>query len=351
LGLLVLVRRRLLESFGSFHESAWLEAFAEDVRGAQRVRIASGFMDQRGARDLMQRLDDGTHVEVLLGLQGCSGPEVIDELQKRPDVIARGSRVVDFHWKVACIESEAGRVIFLGSANFTRKGLSGRGEIMLRLAGSALESGCWDAIQADFDDYFSEYKTWPASDMKELLGRVEALGDKARDAQADFQVALEKAIAEMNAGTLPPDERVWLVIWNCDFTPRQAALANRAMGPIPSEAAWTRGEVSGVNERMKLGNIMLGYSRDATWFVLGRVAKLCKVDTGGPNGFLVADLEHRSRRVTRVQLSGDTESTENPAVYEGIRAAIRGQEDGTLMSLDVSSKVLAVLRGSGLLTS
>ena len=313
------------------------------------MRIASGFMDQRGARDLVQCFAEGTHVEVLLGLLGCSGPEVIDELQKRTGVVVRASRVIDFHWKLASIESELARVVFLGSANFTRKGMSGRGETMLRITGSALASGCWETIQADFDDYFSEHKTWTATDAKALLARMETLGDQARSAQADFQVAFENVLAKANTEVLPPDQRIWYVMWNEDLTPREVALAERAMGPSPPESTWTRGEVEGAEGRMQPNDIVLGYARDETWFVLGRVGKLCSVGLGRDGEHLFADLEHLSHRLVRVRLSGDDVSVENAAAYDCLRATIRGQADGALMALNVSKAVWAHLKQSALL--
>jgi hypothetical protein len=346
--------RRLLESFGSFPESSWFQAFAEDVREARRVRIASGFMDQRGARDLVECLPGEAHTEILLGLLGCSGPEVVDELQKCAGVVVRASRVIDFHWKVACIEGERAPVVFVGSANFTRKGMSGRGETMLRITGSALASGCWDQMVSDFDDYFSEHKTRSADAAKALLASMEAMGDQARRMLADFQVAFESVLAKANTDALAPDQRIWLVVWNADLTPREAALAARVMGPSPPDSTWTRGEVQGEEGRVKRVNpsdIVLGYSRDATWFVLGRVGKLCSVNMAPDDERQVADLEHLSRRLVRVRLSGDDDSAEDPAAYDALRATIRGQEDGELLSAAVSRTLWAHLKQSGLLLS
>jgi len=339
----------MLESFGSFPESSWFHTFTEDVRKARRVRIASGFMDQRGARDLLHCLSAESHVEILLGLLGCSGPEVIDELRKRAGVVVRASRVADFHWKLACIEGERAQVVFVGSANFTQKGISGRGEAMLRITGSALGSECWDQVMSDFDDYFSEHKTWSADAAKAFLESVEPIGDRARNAQADFQTELEGVLAKANADAVAPDQRIWLVVWHDDMTDREAAVAERAMGPVPSESTWTRGEVEGAGGRMKPNDIVLGYSRDETWFFLGRVGKLCTVEMGRDDARQLADLEHLSRRVVRVRLGGDDLSAEDPAAYDALREAIRGQEDGDLMSAGVSKLVWANLKQSGLL--
>ncbi|MFI5298062.1 MAG: phospholipase D family protein [Polyangiales bacterium] len=312
------------------------------------MRIASGFMDLRGVRELLARLQPETRVEVLLGLAGCSGPEVVKELCKRENIVVRASRVVAFHWKLACIESDAGRSIYIGSANFTRKGMSGMGEIMLRMSGSALGSGCWESIHRDFDEYFSPDKTLDAAQATDVLATVEGSADEARGAQADFEAAIEQVLAKASTHSVLAVNRMWLVTWHRDLTPRETALTTRAMGAPRSESLWTRGEVDGSKDRMQQDDIALCYSRDATWFVLGRVGKLCEVDMGRGERSLFADLEHFSQRIVRVRLSGDTQSAENAAAYDRVRATIHGLEDG-LMSSDASHKIVAILRESGLL--
>jgi hypothetical protein len=345
------VRRRLLESFGSFPDSSWFEAFAEDVRGARNVRIASGFMDLRGARDLLEHLDPTTHVDVLLALAGCSGPEVIEELQKRSDLEVRGSRNIEFHWKLVSIESKLDRVIFLGSANLTHKGISGRGEIMLRMTGSVLDSGCWDAIQGEFAEYFAKDKTLTASQMRSILARVDVQGDEARNAKAKFEEAIEQVLDEENTATALATERIWLVVWDSDLTPRELALTERVMGPSRPESKWIRGEMEACGEQVQEGAVVLCFCRDESRYLLGRVGQLRKVPFGRRGELLFADLEYLCLPLVRVRLGGDTTSTENPPAYDGIALAIGGQEDGFRMPRRASQRVLAVLKEFGLLLS
>jgi hypothetical protein len=134
------VSRRSLEIFGDFPTSDWNESFFSDAEGATRVRIASGFTNLRGARDLVELLSPSTAVDFLLGLNGCEGPDVVRQLEKHPLINVRGSRVPGFHWKAASVEASSGRSLYVGSANFTRKGLQGAGEIMVRFAGKILDT-------------------------------------------------------------------------------------------------------------------------------------------------------------------------------------------------------------------
>lgn len=93
------MRRRTVESFGSFPASSWADAFEEELAEATRVRLASGFMDRRGAEKLVETLKlaaPNAHVDVLLGLAGVFGPDVIDVLESHPRVVVRASRLSAF---------------------------------------------------------------------------------------------------------------------------------------------------------------------------------------------------------------------------------------------------------------
>jgi hypothetical protein len=336
------VPRRNLESFGSFPTSIWANAFEDDLAGAKKVRIGTGFIDRNGARAFVEAFDPETSVEVLVGIAGCSGPEVIEELQQRPGTLVRGSVVLAFHWKVALIESTAGPVLYVGSANFTRKGLSGEGEIMLRIAGSALTSGLWDSIQSDFDAYFAEGTTLSGNQLIEVLARVENKFDAARGAQADFEEEIERILAEARTEKAVSAGRIWMVVWDDSFSDAESAIIDRSLGVCPSNA-WTRGEVTGrVVRGLEVGDIVLGYQRDGTYFVLGQVGRYGRVALGRNYEVWIAYLEHVVDLI---------ESAEHPKAYQAIRKVLPAElrRDGGPISRELYQQVLAALRQEGLL--
>jgi hypothetical protein len=334
--------RRNLESFGSFPASSWSGAFQDDLKGATSVRIASGFLDLAGANRLVEALDAETSVELLLCVAGCSGPEVVEALLKRPETVVRGSKVVEFHWKTAMIEAEAGPVLYVGSANFTSKGLSGRGELMLRLAGNTLTASLWDTVTADFESYFATGTTLSSDQLIEVLGRVEALGDDARTAQVNFEDAIEQVLGSARSAKAAAASRVWVAVWDDEFTRAQIAIIERVLGASPP-SNWTRGEVSGwVGGVIRTDDIVIGYQRSETSFIVGRVGKSGKVTFGRGDEVWIADIEHVSRLV---------ESAEHPRVYEALRTILPSQlrRDGGALPVDLYQKVLAVLKRDGLL--
>ncbi len=332
--------RRLIEVFGSFPTSNWGESFASDLVDAQHLRIASGFTNLRGARGLVEELNADTRVDFLLGLPGCEGPDVVRELRKHPVIDVRGSLVVDFHWKVVSIVSSSGRVLYLGSANLTSKGMSGSGEIMLRLTGSVLEGPLWDTIQADFDAYFAHGTTLSGDELLRTLELVERAGDSARGAQADLETAIEEVVNESKARAALDPRRAWFILWDDTFTPAEQRTISRTMGDLPSEA-WTRGEVQELYaDRIKVGDVVLGYSRDDTEFILGVVGRLDLVWLTRNRSVWIADLQ---------RLAPPIDGQEHPEEYAAIRKAMSGSltRDGVIAA-DMYTSVIHILRKSGL---
>jgi hypothetical protein len=355
-----IVARRLLESFGAFPSSAWCESLAEDLQGAIKVRMASGFMDQRGAREFVELLDPETEVEVLLGLSGCSGPEVILELQKRERTDVKASLVAGFHWKSASIQKEDNRVLYLGSANFTRKGLSGSGEVMLRIGGSALTSGLWDTFQTDYDAFFEPGTTVSGDKLIEILSKVEASFDKAWAGQVQFEREVEEVLAQYQTRQALNTGRIWFVLWDYQFTAVENEVIERKMGPCPLDA-WSRGEISATESEIwvrkpgkaleqaqetagggiRVGDVVLAYDREDTQFVLGLVGRRERVMLGSRPVWLV-DLNHLATPVT---------SRDNSREYDSIRRILGPTVRQYECSLTVGlyQQVLKTLQSSGLM--
>jgi hypothetical protein len=330
--------RRSIEIQTDFPSSAWSDSFLEDAEEASRIRIASGFTDLRGARQLMDALSPSTAIDFLLGLSGCEGPDVVRELQKHPTINVRGSRVPEFHWKAASVESPSGRALYVGSANFTRKGLSGAGEIMVRLAGKALDVSAWDSFQESFDSFFFEGATFAGDALLRVLERVEAAADEARGAQADLDDLVKRAVDDLNIVDVA-DVSAWFILWDERFTAAETRIIERALGPWPSEA-WTRGQCPDiVAPRVRVGDVALAYDREDTAFVLGRVGRLESVDFGRGRTAWITDINHLADRV---------ESRERPAAYASIRKILGPMalsEGGRILPPDYRN-VLAAVRSS-----
>lgn len=136
--------------------------------------------------------------------------------------------------------------------------------------------------------------------------------------------------------------RAWLAVWNADFTSAEAAAVERVMGAVPA-GDWTRREMPGaVALRMERDDALLGYSRDTTERVFGRVGRLERVDLGRNRMMWVTDLEH---------LASPIESLEHARAYADIRRAITvptRMEDGPLPK-EVYRTIVAAIRRAELM--
>jgi hypothetical protein len=333
---------RSIEVFGAFPSSVWSVPLVRDLGTAEEVRIATGFSSLRAARTLLDVLSPTGRVQFLLGLAGCEGPDVVRALQKHPQLEVRGSLVADFHWKAVSIEANSFRALYVGSANFTSKGLSGSGELMVRLTGSALGAGTWDNFQAHFDAFFAAGTTVQGDRLIAALEAIESAGDAARGAQADLENAVEKVANDAKAAAAAEAQRVWFIQWAAQFTKEEDARIDAMLGVCPSDA-WTRGEVQPEDaRRVRVGDLVLGYDRHNTsMFILGEVGRLEHVAFARGEGAWIADLHQVVPAIT-----GEM----RPALHRAMRkvlADVIGVD--RLLTPAQFSKVVELLQGEGLL--
>jgi hypothetical protein len=319
---------------GEFSVSTWGGAFEQDCEQASRIRIASGFMDVRGARTLAAALPADAKVSLLVGVPGCSGPDVVTLFEPLPNVTVRGSRVPEFHWKVALLEG-SNRVAYVGSANFTNKGLGGRGELMVRLSGKTLDDRTWGTLVSAFEEDFQEGMCLSGAELTSTLERLEDLRDTHVRSEAVLFDGMRSVSSERLAERARASTRGWFVVWHAHFTEEQTREVERQLGPCPDDE-WARGMLSTNTEGfVGVDEVVLAYDEQAHEYLLGQVRRVATAELAR-EVVTIVDLE-----LVRPVLS----AAEDLTTFKALRAEVLGLErfDGGRLTVDALRRILNLL--------
>jgi len=271
--------------YGEFPVSSWSKDLYQDLVEATRVRLATGFLDSEGTRELAAKVPKTAEIDVLFAIPGCTCLDV-QQLLSGAKARVRGSRNPYFHWKLVLIEKGSQRIVWLGSANLTGKGLGGSGELMARLEGNSLGEKAWKEFVTSFDVAFQPGCTYEGEALRQALlaqppfAQAQAdADDAARGATGDWmQAELTKAAWKA--------ERGWLAVWHRDLSERESREVERQLGPLPM--GWDSGTLAETkNPGIKVGDMMFVQAEYADEYVFGRVAVLSPVRLGRASSLVV----------------------------------------------------------------
>ncbi|QRK12288.1 hypothetical protein JQX13_21040 [Archangium violaceum] len=261
------------------------------------MRVASGYLDGPGALRLREALHPGVTVEVLTSLSGCSR-DAAQTLHGIRGLTLRATRSTAFHWKCALVETPDGRILWVGSANFTGKGTGGEGEMMLRLAGTALPRPLWKEVLEDFQRHFVAERTLQG---EALLKAVQSLVEDRERLSSAERVLCERAAVIGNMPQKPTDaaQDAWFMIWKREEAdPLLQQVLEEARSAHSKSHSFSVGELlSGERSSLRTGALVLALTQDTGLYSLSRILK-CRAFMTQPEPRYFVVLEHLAPDVT-----------------------------------------------------
>jgi hypothetical protein len=205
-------------------DESWFNQFSDDLRESTQAWIGTGYFDKKAAEFLLATIPVECDARILFAIHGCWHPDVVDLFSARESIQLRGTTDTNFHWKVALVTTPADRLLWIGSANFTEKGTSGRGECVLRIRDA--ERGVWSDLEQQYDRAFSDIAVRQGSELSKY---IEEFGPSVQGGEQRTNGAKKRIKQKADKEEIPnPTSSMWLIKWERTFSEEEIALIEQS---------------------------------------------------------------------------------------------------------------------------